>query len=82
MRDGQGRYGNGLHPLEEKKGRPKHSWKMDVEDAMNAKGLTTEQDCLDPVSYTHLAGAVHSRDVPTIYTDKSCIREPHRHPLF
>ena len=26
---------------------------MDVEDAMNARGLA-EQDCLDPVSYTHL----------------------------
>ena len=26
---------------------------MDVEDAMNARGLT-KQNCLDPVSYTHL----------------------------
>ena len=26
---------------------------MDLEDAMNGRGLT-EQDCLDPVSYTHL----------------------------
>ena len=35
-----------LKEVKKKKGRPKHSWKMDVEDAMNGRGLT-EQDCLD-----------------------------------
>ena len=33
-------------PSRRKKGRPKALWKMDIKDAMNAKGLT-EQDCLD-----------------------------------
>ena len=33
-------------PSRRRKGRPKHLWKMDVEDAMNARGLTEQDRCV------------------------------------